>query len=98
MAGNGNSNVGWRIVGTGSAILAGMLTRKLLTKTWTSVTGNEPPVNPEHPEVTWVEALSWAVLSGVAVALARLVATRAAADRWVKTTGSLPPGLEEMSA
>jgi hypothetical protein len=97
VAGSG-SKMGWKIAGTGSAILAGVLTRKLLTKTWTSITGNEPPSNPEHPEVTWPEAISWAVLSGVAVALARLVATRTAADRWVKATGSLPPGLEETSA
>ena len=97
MAGSG-SKMGWKILGTGSAVLAGVLTRKLLTKTWTSITGNEPPANPEHPEVTWPEAISWAVLSGVAVALARLVATRTAADRWVKATGSLPPGLEESSA
>jgi hypothetical protein len=48
--------------------------------------------------VTWPEAVAWALLSGVAVALARLVATRTAADRWVKTTGSLPPGLEETAA
>ena len=92
------SKFGWKFVGTGSAVLAGVLTRKLLTTTWTRVTGNEPPANPEHPEVTWSEAISWALLSGVAVALARLVATRTAADRSVKTTGSLPPGLDETSA
>ena len=97
MAGSG-SNLGWRIVGTGSAVMAGMLTRKLVTKAWKSITGSEPPANPEHPEVAWPAAISWAVLSGVAVAVARLVATRTAADRWVKSTGSLPPGLEEASA
>ncbi len=97
MAGS-SSKMGWKVMGTGSAILAGVLTRKLLTKTWSAVTGNEPPANPEHPDVTWPEAISWAVLSGVAVALARLVATRTAADRWVKATGSLPPGLEDASA
>lgn len=97
MAGSG-SNMGWRIVGTGSAVVAGVLTRKLVTKVWTAITGSEPPANPEHPEVTWPEAIGWAVLSGVAVAVARLVATRTAADRWVKSTGSLPPGLEEASA
>ena len=97
MAGSG-STLTWKLMGTGSAIVAGTLTRKLITKTWKGVTGAEPPTNPEHPDVTWGEAITWALASGVAVALARLVATRAAANRWVKSTGSLPPGLDESSA
>jgi hypothetical protein len=95
---SGESKIWWKVVGAGSAVIAGTITRKLVTKTWTSVTGSEPPSNPEHPDVTWGEAIAWALISGIAVALARLVATRAAADRWVKTTGELPPGLEETSA
>jgi hypothetical protein len=42
------------------------------------VTGKEPPGNPEDPHVGVAEALSWAVILGVSIESARLLATRAA--------------------
>jgi Protein of unknown function (DUF4235) len=47
-------------------------------------------------DVTMAEALAWAVASGVAVGVARMLAARKAADYWRRSTGSLPPGLEEV--
>ena len=43
----------WKVLGTGAAIGAGILAKKLATAGWKLGTGNEPPVNPEDPEVTW---------------------------------------------
>ena len=51
----------WKVLGTGAAIGAGILAKKLATAGWKLGTGNEPPVNPEDPEVTWKEAIGWAV-------------------------------------
>ena len=45
---------------------------------WTKATGKEPPVSPEDPEVGIREALGWAVVTGVGLEAARLLATRAA--------------------
>jgi hypothetical protein len=89
---------GWKIFGTLSAILAAVLARKVMTLGWKAMTGNEPPSNPEHPDVEWGEAVSWAVASGVAVGVARLLAQRKAAQTWRKASGSLPPGFEELTA
>jgi hypothetical protein len=42
------------------------------------------------------EAATWAVASGVAVGLARMFASRAAADYYRRSTGHLPANLEDV--
>ena len=55
-----------RAVGTFAALAAAMGTRK------------EPPSDPHDPQVHFGEALSWAILLGVTMETARVVAQRAA--------------------
>lgn len=90
------AKVGWKAVGVGSGLVAATAGRAALEKGWRVAKGGDPPRNPAAPGTTWPEALQWAVASGVAVAVARLVATRGAAGAWRATTGHLPPGLEEV--
>lgn len=87
----------WRVLGTGSAVLAAMLARKALEAGWKTITGNDPPTNPESPSTTMFEAVSWAIASGAAVGAARMLATRQAAKYYEKSAGHLPKGLEEVS-
>jgi len=61
-----------------AAVAAAWVARKVITFGWTKVTGKEPPGNPEDPHVGVAEALSWAVILGVSIESARLLATRAA--------------------
>lgn len=89
--------MGWRLVGGLSAVLAGLAARRLLTTLWTRLTGRTPPMNPASPSTTWPEAVGWAAASGVAMGVARLLATRVAASTWAKASGKLPPGLEEVT-
>lgn len=98
MADDESGTLGYKVVATLSSVLGAYLARKLLTFVWQKVTGREPPANPEHPAVTWPEAITWAVASGSVVGVARLVAQRRVAATWHKSTGSLPPGLEETAA
>jgi hypothetical protein len=86
----------WRVVGTGLAILSGIVVRKLLIAIWKRLTHQEPPTNPGAPDTTWVEALSWALASGAAVGVARLVAARGATAGWQRVTGDLPPDVEDV--
>ncbi|HEU5034118.1 MAG TPA: DUF4235 domain-containing protein [Mycobacteriales bacterium] len=81
-----------------ASLLGAMAARKTMTFAWKAVSGKEPPANPEHPEVSWGEAVSWALASGAAVGLARLVAQKRVATTWHRSTGSLPPGLERTAA
>lgn len=86
----------WKVVGLLSGLVAAKAGRSVLDKVWAKTRGGEPPRNPAAPGTTWGEAVSWAVASGIAVALARLVATRGAASAWQKAAGHLPPGLEDV--
>lgn len=83
--------LGWKILGGGGAVVAGVVARKLLDSGWKLSTGHAPPENPEHPDTTWAEAVAWAVVSGAAVGTARLLATRKAAAYYRRSTGRLPP-------
>ena len=91
-------SLAWKVMATGSALVAGIAARKVLEVAWEKSTGRLPPRNPESPDTTWAEAVGWAVLSGVVYALARLVATRQAAGYYKRSTGHLPKGLEEVGA
>jgi hypothetical protein len=95
---NGDGKAGYKIMAMGSALLGAALARKILTIAWKAATGKEPPANPEHPDVTWGEAASWAVASGVVVGLVKLIAQRQVAATWHRASGELPPGMEETAA
>jgi hypothetical protein len=83
----------WRVLGTGSAVVAAGLAERGVRGLWQAVTGAQPPENPEDPDTRWGEAVTWALISGAAVALARLLATRRAAAYYRSSTGELPKAL-----
>jgi hypothetical protein len=84
---------GSRAVAMITALGAAFITRKVVTVAWTKIAGKEPPTNPEDPDVSWGEAVSWAVVMGVAVSIARLLATRETHRRMV--TGRREPAPAE---
>ena len=93
---SGAGEVAYKVIGIGSGLLAAKVGRKALDVGWAKTRGGEPPRNPAIPGQTWSEALAWAIASGIVVAIARLVITRGVAATWVKATGHLPPGVEDV--
>ncbi len=87
----------WKLMGTGGAVLSGIAAKKVLTTGWKVVTGHAPPANPEHPDTTWLEAVAFAVVSGALVGVARMLWARQAAAYYRRSTGNLPPKLQEVS-
>lgn len=85
----------WKLLGSTSALVAGIVTTKALDATWRTATGKKPPTAPESPEIGNREALAWAAVSGMAMGVARMYATRRAAGYWVKSFGTLPPGMDK---
>lgn len=83
--------VGYKALAAIAAVIGALVARKSLTLVWKAATGKEPPANPEHPTVTWPEAVSWAVVSGAVVGLARLAAQKKVAASWHRSSGSPPP-------
>jgi hypothetical protein len=87
----------WKILGAGAGVGAAAVTSKLVTSGWTALTGKPPPENPEDPEVSWPEAVGWAVGSGAVIGVARLIATRKAAAYYTKSAGHPPKALQSVS-
>ena len=83
----------WNGVATGAAVGAVMVTKPLIERGWRVAFGSEPPGNPAHQDVTWRDAMLWAVVTGALVGVARLVAQRLAAGAWQKATGNYPEAL-----
>jgi len=72
----------YMMTATGTAFLA----RKLLIVAWTKATGKKPPMNPEDPQETLVEALGWSILVGITVSVVRVLAIRAVSRKAISST------------
>ena len=83
-------STGYKLLAMVASLLGAFLARKVLTTTWKLASGKEPPENPAHPTVTWPEAVSWAVASGAAVGLARLIAQKKVADSFHRAAADTP--------
>lgn len=94
MAKKNKGSLFWKVLGLAFALPAGVAVRNVLDKGWERTRGGAPPENPAAPGTHWLEALGWAAVTGIAVAVARLIAARGAAGVYKKLTGKLPPGLE----
>jgi Protein of unknown function (DUF4235) len=70
-----------KIAGAIAAAAAGFVAKKVVTFAWTRITGKAPPDDPNDPQVALAEAIGFAVVMGVGLQVARLLATRAAAKR-----------------
>jgi hypothetical protein len=81
-------STGSRAAATVAAFAAAFGARKLITLTWRRVTGKEPPADPHDPRHSIGEALGWAILSGVAIETARLLAARLAARKAGQADGN----------
>ena len=86
--------VGSKLVGILTGIAARKVSEKVLDQIWLKTKRTSPPADPASPGTPWAEALSWAVASGIAVGVTRLVATKGVATAKMKITGKVPEGME----
>lgn len=86
--------VGSKLVGIATGVVVRKVTDKTLSSVWRRTKHSDPPADPASPGTPWGEAISWAAASGVAMAVARLLATRGTATAKMKVTGKAPEGLE----
>ena len=86
----------FKLLGTGLAIAAGVAAKQVATQGWKLVMNDDPPANPEDPDTQMWEAVTWALASGAAIALARLVMTRKWTQYYIKSTGSIPENADSV--
>jgi hypothetical protein len=84
----------WMIVGTFSALGAGIVAQMLLQRGWKRFVGKAPPKNPAAADTSWGEAILWTAVIGMIGGIARLMARRGAAEAWRLRVGHYPPGME----
>jgi len=84
----------WKILIT--AVWAGtaVVVRGLIVRGWERRSGGGPPSNTADDDTTWREAVIFAIVSGIALGIARIVSDRAAAEAWRRVRGSYPPGIK----
>lgn len=61
---------------TGSTVLSGVLVRKAMEYLWKLATHRDPPKNPADRNVSWGEAITWTIITGLTVSLVRLIIRR----------------------
>lgn len=83
----------WKLVGTGSAILAGIVANKVVTEVWRR-SGGDVEIDPNNPDVPVGQAVAFAAALGLAMGVARVFATRQAASYYRRAAGHLPGDLQ----
>jgi hypothetical protein len=83
----------WSVLASAAAVAAVGGAKPLLERGWRLTFGSEPPGNPAHQDVSWREALLWALVTGALVGVIRLITQRLMAAAWHRTTGHYPKAL-----
>jgi len=86
--------VGSQLIGIATGVVTRKISMVVLDKVWRKTKKTEPPADPASPGTPWLEAITWAAASGVAVGVARLVTTKGVATAKMKLTGQVPEGME----
>ena len=86
--------VGSQLIGIATGVVTRKVSMVVLDKVWRKTKKTEPPADPASPATPWLEAITWAAASGVAVGVARLVTTKGVATARLKLTGEVPEGME----
>lgn len=79
----------WKILGTGSAVVAGIAATKVADQIWQKA-GQDKAFDPKDPDSPFATALAYAALTGLAAGVARTMATRKAAQYYAKSAGHKP--------
>lgn len=85
----------WKLFSLAAALGGAAVAKKGLTGFWRKATGKNPPANPADPDVQVWEAVMWAAVSGTAIAIARMMATRKAANYYIRSTGKIPADIRQ---
>jgi hypothetical protein len=82
--------IGMKLLTVAVGIPIGIATRKAVEKVWIAA-GPDRPHQAKDAGVQWADAISWAALTGVGMAIADLLARKSAEEIWRTVVGSKPP-------
>jgi len=91
-------NLGWKITTIAVGIPVGIAAKKGVERAWAAARPDKPPRGAKDPNVSWGDALGWAALSAVGVAVAELVTMKGASTVWRSLVGAEPPPVRKAQA
>ena len=91
-------SIGWKITTIAIGIPVGIAAKKGVNRAWAAARPDQPPRGPKDPNVSWGDALGWAALSAVGVAVAELVTMKGASTVWRTLVGAEPPPVKKANA
>ena len=86
-----SKQLAWQGVAIASGTLAATAVRRIAVTTWRTTKHEDPPENPVARDVSWPDALTWAIAVAIGAAVARVVAQRGAAAAWERAIGEPIP-------
>lgn len=66
-----------KIAGTAASLGGVALSNKVLSATWTRITGNEPPANNPDNDERWRDIILWSLITGLVGTVIKVGITRA---------------------
>lgn len=70
----------WTALAFVAAVAAASGSRDLLKRGWRATTDTEPPINPDAEDATWVESLTWGIITGAIIGIVRALARQGASS------------------
>jgi Protein of unknown function (DUF4235) len=83
--------LGWKAISYGAGAVSGLVTQRVAERMWRGMRHGQPPPVPADRRGPLIDALSWAVATGVGMSISRLLAVRGAAVVWEAATHEAPP-------
>jgi hypothetical protein len=84
------AKLGMKVLTIAIGIPIGIAMRKLVEKVWVAA-GPDRPRRAEDEGVQWADAIAWAALTGVGMAIADLATRKGAEEVYRTVLGSKPP-------
>lgn len=66
-----------KIVGTAASLGGVALANKVLSASWTKITGNQPPANNPEDDERWRDIILWSLITGLVGTVIKVSITRA---------------------
>lgn len=90
MAGGG-SRIGMKLLSSLIGIPVGIVTKRLVDKTWVAARPEDPPKEVHDSAARWSDAVGWAALTAAGVAATEIATRRGAETAYRKIFRSEPP-------
>ncbi|HET7397189.1 MAG TPA: DUF4235 domain-containing protein [Intrasporangium sp.] len=89
------SAVVWKLLNTGTTLVASRAATSLVDKGWPIVTGRPVPLKTNYAKDQTRDLVIYTALSSMVIAAVKVAAERKAIDYYVESTGHLPKALAE---